>query len=80
MRCRATMSYARVLSSRVSGKAIGMLWSQQANVRATKRYRVGDDKAAWAARFASTLGCADRKQVRRDKLVGTPKALGQSPF
>ena len=80
MRCRATMYYARVLTSRVSGNAISMLWSQQASVRATERYRVGDDKAAWDRSVSSTLGCADRKRVRRDKLVGTPKALGQSPF
>jgi hypothetical protein len=46
--------------------------------QADGRYGVGGGKAERAAWFANPLG-AGRKRVRRDKLGGTPKALGRSP-
>jgi hypothetical protein len=53
-------------------------WKPAGKRQADGRYGVGGGKAERAAWFANPLG-AGRKRVRRDKLGGTPKALGQSP-
>ena len=94
MRWRATMCYASVSLShrwaRRSGSktreivawhvsAPSMLWEPAGKRQADGRYGVGGGKAERAAWLANPLG-AGRKRVRSEKLGGTPKVLGQSPY